>query len=167
MRWWTYTISRHTDCFCLFYYHRSTTGTTMQVNNKLNTIMKTKVKRNANQKSNHNITAFFFNLQKQNTTILSDIHGRKKQKHFGLFTFLSLCTNSLIVGSLTWNWSAYIRHMQQHSSSHATSSLNGSTIQLWSTNYWGCRSKVTFQKKNPSSFKRILVLQNKTGPAEM
>lgn len=50
---------------CLFYYHRSTTGTTMQMNNKLNTIMKTKVKRNANpEKINPIITSQHFSTFK-------------------------------------------------------------------------------------------------------
>lgn len=54
--------NRETKSCFLFYYHRSTTGTTMQVNSKLKAIMgkkKKKVKRNANPKKSNKITAFF------------------------------------------------------------------------------------------------------------
>lgn len=85
---------------------------------------------------------------KQNTKIMSGIHDRKKQKHFGLFTFLSLCTNTLVIVSLTLNWSAYISHMQQHSSLHFPHFAKGISIQLLSTNYWVCCSKATIFTKS-------------------
>lgn len=77
------------------------------------------------EKSKHYI------LQKQTFTILSDLHGRKKQKHFGLFTFLfAFCTNMLHK-----MFNLKLKHLHQ---THAvafiffrsTSTWNGFIIQL-------------------------------------
>lgn len=104
---------------------------------------KKKVKRNANPgKRNPIITSQHFvflsiNLQNKNknnnTTILSDIHGIKKQKalwiiHFPLYQILSL-----------WDGGAL---QQTHVRLFPLSSTNRFTIQLVSTNYWGLKVEI-------------------------
>ena len=61
--------------------------------------MKKIVKRNANpEKQIQSYHSIFLTFKTENTTMLSDIHGIKKQKRTLDY---SLCTNSLTVGSFT------------------------------------------------------------------
>lgn len=117
--------------------------------------------------SNRNITAFFFSTSKTKKfyNILSDIHGRKKQKHFGLFTFPSLCTKYT-------HRKIFNLKLKRLHQTHAIALIFSLHFQSKRIHYPAMKYQslgLLLQSKsfkNANTTARILVLQNKTGPAE-